>query len=512
MDFEMHGNLAPAEGRTWLLALSRLAGMSGPPAAAAAAHDKPDAKPQLPPAESVFASPAAAPAAAAAAQRYAAPVHGASQTFYPRGQHQQHPYQQQHVDSGLFSEEAPKPFGHTRAGDLFTTIPGSPDPPTAGVYRFNSKAALAVGRTGSGVGVGLRGSALVAESPSELSFPASVRADAARGAETPGPSTPSPIGRVRPSSAASSADGVAGAAGSGAAETLRSRLAGLVGGLAAGAGDDSERKLRSRKRKKTDALVALGGVQGHGVSDGDEASGDDDDVLIEESTRWRPSLFRPSAGRTGAAGAPGSTGISHLHLPYLITGYIQVFFTAFIVAIVSYIVIQFIASVRHDLKMKADEFSQEISNQIAECTKSYFENRCTPGQRVPAVEKLCVEWETCMSRDPKEIGRLKVGAETLAEILNKLIDPLSYKTMIFGSLTLFGTLMLTSSALGFLRRRGAHSEPAAVHHHHHPPAAPSVAMPDALGLRGGADGMVGAYAPGGSGPRIRSRRSQQFMN
>ena len=35
-----------------------------------------------------------------------------------------------------------------------------------------------------------------------------------------------------------------------------------------------------------------------------------------------------------------------------------------------------------------------------------------------------------MSRDPKEVGRLKVGAETIAEILNKLVEPLSYKTMV----------------------------------------------------------------------------------
>ena len=50
--------------------------------------------------------------------------------------------------------------------------------------------------------------------------------------------------------------------------------------------------------------------------------------------------------------------------------------------------------------------------------------------RIPAMEALCQEWEICMLRDPKEVGRLQVGAETLAEILNKLVDPLSYKTMV----------------------------------------------------------------------------------
>lgn len=58
-----------------------------------------------------------------------------------------------------------------------------------------------------------------------------------------------------------------------------------------------------------------------------------------------------------------------------------------------------------------------------------------------------------MQRDPKEVGRLKVGAETLAEILNKLIEPLSYKTMAFGTVLLFGTLFLSSAAFGLVKGR-----------------------------------------------------------
>ncbi|KAI8909238.1 Di-sulfide bridge nucleocytoplasmic transport domain-containing protein [Entophlyctis helioformis] len=151
-----------------------------------------------------------------------------------------------------------------------------------------------------------------------------------------------------------------------------------------------------------------------------------------------------------------------------------------------------------DLALKMMLAIPKITHQVAECTKAYYTNRCMPGERVPAVEAFCKEWEICMGRDPKKWG---VGAETLAEILNKLVEPLSYKTMIFGTLTLFGTLMLTSSALSFLRARpspSAHGTlvagtntsglalgmdssmgthlgtppfvPATIHHHHHPPA------------------------------------------
>ncbi|KAI8913187.1 Brl1/Brr6 domain-containing protein, partial [Entophlyctis helioformis] len=91
--------------------------------------------------------------------------------------------------------------------------------------------------------------------------------------------------------------------------------------------------------------------------------------------------------------------------PFLITGYIQVTFTLFVVGIVTYLVIQFMASVQHDLQLKAEEYSIEITHQVAECTKAYYTNRCMPGERVPAVEAFCKEWEICMGRDPKEVGR-----------------------------------------------------------------------------------------------------------
>ena len=42
--------------------------------------------------------------------------------------------------------------------------------------------------------------------------------------------------------------------------------------------------------------------------------------------------------------------------------------------------------------------------EIAECTRSYFENKCHPDERIPAIEKLCTEWHLCMNRDPQEVA------------------------------------------------------------------------------------------------------------
>jgi hypothetical protein len=46
------------------------------------------------------------------------------------------------------------------------------------------------------------------------------------------------------------------------------------------------------------------------------------------------------------------------------------------------------------------------------------------------MEKACLAWEICMKKDPSTIGRARLHAETFAEVINGLIDPISYKTMV----------------------------------------------------------------------------------
>jgi hypothetical protein len=69
---------------------------------------------------------------------------------------------------------------------------------------------------------------------------------------------------------------------------------------------------------------------------------------------------------------------------------------------------------------------------MATCAKNYVENRCNgeDGKRLPALEAVCNNWERCMNRDPAKIGRAKVSAQTLAEIFNGFIEPISFKTMV----------------------------------------------------------------------------------
>ena len=72
-----------------------------------------------------------------------------------------------------------------------------------------------------------------------------------------------------------------------------------------------------------------------------------------------------------------------------------------------------------------------IMSEISQCSRQYIENRCSPELRVPAMEKACLAWEICMKKDPSTIGRARLHAETFAEVINGLIDPISYKTMVY---------------------------------------------------------------------------------
>lgn len=86
--------------------------------------------------------------------------------------------------------------------------------------------------------------------------------------------------------------------------------------------------------------------------------------------------------------------------------------------------------VRDDMDHRVAEAATEVLGQIAGCHKNYLQNRCAPDFRVPAMELSCQEWERCMNQDPTKVGRAKVSARTIAEILNGFVNELHWKTLV----------------------------------------------------------------------------------
>lgn len=71
----------------------------------------------------------------------------------------------------------------------------------------------------------------------------------------------------------------------------------------------------------------------------------------------------------------------------------------------------------------------EIVQEISMCALQYKNNQCATNT-IPAMERQCGEWEACMNRDPTIVGRAKVGAEMIAEVVNGFVEPISWKTLV----------------------------------------------------------------------------------
>ncbi|KAJ2332563.1 hypothetical protein GGI00_002729 [Coemansia sp. RSA 2681] len=165
----------------------------------------------------------------------------------------------------------------------------------------------------------------------------------------------------------------------------------------------------------------------------------------------------------------------HRDIPYVISGYLQLGFNIFMVGTVLLIIVHVLLTIQRDVNSKVQEYSTEIMQEIAACSKQYRDNRCELALRVPAMEEACNLWDSCMHRDPTMVGRAKVSAETLAEIINGFIDPISLKTMLFFVLMFFGTLFFSNFAFGAYRHsrvRQQYVSQSGDRHHHHLPLPP----------------------------------------
>lgn len=120
----------------------------------------------------------------------------------------------------------------------------------------------------------------------------------------------------------------------------------------------------------------------------------------------------------------------HRDAPRIVSSYTQLIVNVSILFVFCYLLFVVHWSIRHDVDTKVDEYSQEILAQISECHRHYMENRCGEAEGPPpALGPTCASWEACMRRDPAVVARTRIGAETLAEIVNSFVEPLSYKTI-----------------------------------------------------------------------------------
>ncbi|KAA1468445.1 hypothetical protein DENSPDRAFT_833734 [Dentipellis sp. KUC8613] len=168
-----------------------------------------------------------------------------------------------------------------------------------------------------------------------------------------------------------------------------------------------------------------------------------------------------------------SPAAPHTDTPYVLLGYLQFFFNLSLILLFLYLVLQFILTVQRDVEQRISEYSMDIVQEISNCAIQFKANLCGTGP-VPAMVRQCGAWETCMNRDPTIVGRARVGAELIAEVVNGFVEPISWKTLAFTLTSLAFLTVFINALLSLYRSRHQPAPPA-------PPLAhqPSFALPAA---------------------------------
>ncbi|KAI0310998.1 Di-sulfide bridge nucleocytoplasmic transport domain-containing protein [Amylostereum chailletii] len=243
-------------------------------------------------------------------------------------------------------------------------------------------------------------------------------------------------------------------------------------------------------RKGTTMQVAVARRRARVEEETDEEHGDGGDTEVDDasedegkgSPRKARALARALARTTShhyTLNMP-SPAVPSLDTPYVLLGYLQFFFNLSLILLFLYLAVQFILTVQRDVEQRISEYSMDIVQEITNCAAQYKANMCGTNA-VPAMMRQCGAWDTCMNRDPTIVGRARVSAELIAEVVNSFVEPISWKTLAFTLSSLAFLTIFINALLSLYRSRhvppapnaGVGAGAGAVHHQ------PSFALPPA---------------------------------
>lgn len=181
----------------------------------------------------------------------------------------------------------------------------------------------------------------------------------------------------------------------------------------------------------------------------DPADGSDDEYSEDDRDHARPLTQNTSTHYTlnmpSGSASPSDT-------PYVLLGYLQFFFNLSLVLVFLYLLVQFILTVQRDVEHRISEYSMDIVQEIGVCAAQYRNNFCETNQ-IPAMAQQCAAWEACMNRDPTTVGRARIGAELIAEVVNGFVEPISWKTLAFTLTSLSFLTLFVNTLLSLYRSR-----------------------------------------------------------
>ncbi|KAJ2975282.1 hypothetical protein NUW58_g8403 [Xylaria curta] len=190
----------------------------------------------------------------------------------------------------------------------------------------------------------------------------------------------------------------------------------------------SRDKIRKRKRYNTDKDIS-----GYRLPYIQSGEGDDSEYESDEST-FQPNRQKSSRKKRSKDGWFGNfldTIQRHPDAPNVLGYWLGLGFNVVCVTGTVWILWIILVSLRADFKTAQSAVRSGIVDEMETCRQDYVKNKCFPEHdRVPAVKVLCEEWFACMNKDPDYLKRVQLGAKNIVEIINEIVETMSYKTII----------------------------------------------------------------------------------
>ncbi|KAJ5261136.1 nuclear envelope protein Brr6 [Penicillium angulare] len=199
---------------------------------------------------------------------------------------------------------------------------------------------------------------------------------------------------------------------------------------------------------------------------------------------------------------------AHPNVPSILSWWAQLLVNLSLFSLAVWIVFTFVSAIRAEFEHAAEEVSDGILADMAKCAKDYVDNKCGGGDRLPALETVCENWERCMNRDPAKVGRAKVSAHTMAVIINNFIDPISWKAVLIFLATI-STVTVVSN-WSFRSFRNKHNQQDYSHHPNNYPGQPQGHNPFMHGQPLPLQHNPGFSYYGQQQPDLRQERSDKF--
>lgn len=206
-------------------------------------------------------------------------------------------------------------------------------------------------------------------------------------------------------------------------------------------------KVRKRVRMERDRDV---GSTRSRLPDGrDEDDSDDDDEPTGRRNRRNKNSGWLHNILTSISSNPNA--------PMIISWYLQVLFNAACGGVLLWMTWGVISTIRGEVLYSSEKARAQLMEEMSACSRRYTENRCSPIQdRLPALEGMCNEWETCMSQDPNMVAGVKASAGHLADILNEFFSRLSWKATV--TLSSFSIIAMIACNFAFTKFRHNYRE------------------------------------------------------